>query len=127
MDRNILVVEDDELSQFVIVEMCRELGYDCRTADNGQQALDTLAEHANSIDLVLMDIHMPVVSGLTATSALRELPDDPPQGTPVIAVTADVTWHDIDRCKQHGFNAVLQKPVSIDLLSETLHRYAVAS
>ena len=127
MSKRILVVEDDELAQFVIVEMCHELGFECRTANNGQQALDTLAEHPNSIDMVLMDIHMPVVSGLTATTTLRGFPNDPPKQTPVIAVTADVVWHDVDRCQQHGFNAVLQKPVNIDLLSETLHRYAQAS
>ena len=71
MGNVVLVVENDELSQYVIVEMGRELGFECITADNGEQAMDLIATKASQTDVVLMDIHMPKVSRLDATFAIR--------------------------------------------------------
>ena len=127
MFQKILVVEDDELSQMVIVEMCRDLGFECQTADDGRQAVSTLTAQADTISVVLMDIHMPIVSGLEAVNEIRLLPTNPPQNTPVIAITADVSWHNPELCKHHGFDSVLEKPVSIKRLSEELNRFANAS
>lgn len=124
MNKNVLVVEDDPLSQFVIVEMCKDLGYDCHTANDGQEAIEALAEHANSINLVLMDLHMPIISGLDATKAVRQCPNDPPRKTPIVAVTADVLWHDQRKAKEHGFDCVLAKPLDFELLSQTLQTFA---
>ena len=120
----VLVVEDDALSQFVIVEMCKELGFECLTADNGQQAIDLVTQNPKTIGMVLMDIHMPKISGLDATGAIRSTSEDPPKNVPVIATTADSNWHNPQRCYEHGFNSVLAKPVSLHKLSETLHRFA---
>ncbi|WP_299852511.1 response regulator [uncultured Roseovarius sp.] len=90
LPKDVLVVEDDELSRFVIAEMCRELGFQCLTASGGQQAIDVVTENASTIGVVLMDIHMPAVSGLTVTKAIRDHPSDPPKNLPVVAITADI-------------------------------------
>ena len=124
MRKIVLVVEDDELSQFVIVEMCRELGFECLTADDGKQALDVIAQRAREIDVVLMDIHMPYVSGLDATTVIRSKHEDPPKNLPVVATTADSQWHNPKRCLEFGFNSVLPKPVNLNQLDQTLRRFA---
>lgn len=125
LNRVVLVVEDDELSQFVIVEMCRELGFDCLTADDGEQAIDIIAEKATQIDVILMDIHMPNVSGLDATTVIRSQPADPPKNLPVVATTADSHWHNPKRCIDFGFSSVLPKPVSLNQLNQTLKQFAM--
>ena len=124
MSNVVLVVEDDALSQFVIVEMCKELGFDCITADDGDEAIELVTQKASQIGVVLMDIHMPRVSGLDATCAIRAKKEDPPKNLPVVATTADETWHNPQLCSEHGFNSVLEKPVSLQKLSETLRQYA---
>lgn len=124
MNKTVLVVEDDELSQFVIVEMCRELGFDCLTADDGKQALDVITQKAAEIDVVLMDIHMPRVSGLDATTVIRSNQMDPPKNLPVVATTADAQWHNPKRCIEFGFNSVLPKPVNLTQLDKTLRQFA---
>ena len=124
MNKTVLVVEDDELSQFVIAEMCRELGFECLTADDGGQAIDVLAERANEIDVILMDIHMPRLSGLDATTVIRSEMSDPPRNLPVVATTADAQWHNPKRCIEFGFNSVLPKPVNLNQLDQTLKQFA---
>ena len=123
MPKDVLVVEDDELSQFVIVEMCRELGFDCVTANDGIQAIELIKKNADTIGVVLMDLHMPVVSGLAATKAIRSNPSDPPKNIPVVATTADLQWHNTERCLEHGFDSVLPKPLRFVQLEKTLGRY----
>lgn len=125
MKRIVLVVEDDELSQFVIVEMCRELGFECLTADDGEQAIDVVSKNAGRIGVILMDIHMPKVSGLDATTAIRASKFDPPKNVAVVATTADSLWHNPKRCMDFGFNSVLPKPVNLTKLQKTLHEFAV--
>ncbi|MFD1158177.1 response regulator [Roseovarius aestuarii] len=124
MPKDVLVVEDDELSQFVIVEMCRELGFRCLTADGGREAIDIATANADTIGVVLMDLHMPEVSGLTATKAIRSTPSDPPKNIPIVATTADIHWHSARRCLEYGFNSVLPKPLNFDDLSAILGRFA---
>ena len=124
MNNLVLVVEDDVLSQFVIVEMCKELGFECLTADDGAQALDLISQNAPKIGVILMDIHMPKVSGLDATDAIRRKCEDPPKNLSVIATTADSNWHSVERCHEHGFTSVLPKPVSLSKLCETLHHFS---
>ena len=119
-----MIVEDDELSQFVITEMCRELGFECLTANDGKQAIDVVCDMADQISVILMDIHMPNVSGLDATSAIRSNESDPPKNLPVVATTADTQWQNPQRCVEFGFNSVLPKPVNLNQLEQTLRQYA---
>ena len=73
--------------------------------------------------LVLMDVHMPGLSGPEASEAIRSLPGASLRGTPIIAVTADTLWHYGSRYKDHGFDCVLPKPVHVESLNEVVRHY----
>ncbi len=106
----ILLVEDNELNQEVASELLRDAGFVVDIAGNGQIALDKLAEA--SYDVVLMDIQMPVMDGLTATRRLRQL--DKTRDLPVIAMSANVMRSDIEQCIQAGMNGHVAKPIDQD-------------
>jgi len=116
-EHSILLVEDNMLNELVAMGMLRLLD---RTADvvvNGLQAVDTL--HRRRYDIVLMDIQMPVMDGLTATRRIRaELaPDQQPY---IIALTANAMAGDEQRCLDAGMDAYLSKPFSKEQLGSAL-------
>ena len=123
MKARVLVVEDDDLTRFLMGEMCRMLGLDCEIAADGQQCLDLLESGALDFDLILMDIHMPRVSGLEATRAIRSNPRALTRTTPIVAVTADPHWHEQDHYEPQGFDSVLPKPVELAALTSIVRQY----
>ena len=106
----ILLVEDNDLNQEVASELLRDAGFIVDIAANGQIALDRLAH--DHYDLVLMDIQMPVMDGLTATRLLRQQPTM--KDLPVIAMSANVMRADIDQCLEAGMNGHVAKPIDPD-------------
>ncbi|RVU43928.1 response regulator [Rubrivivax rivuli] len=115
-----LVVEDNEINQQIAREMLQDLGLQVTTARHGQQAL-ALLDSEPAFDLVLMDVHMPVMDGLTAT---RQLRTDPRWAAlPVIAMTANVLNEDRERCEQAGMNDFVPKPVEAEQLQAVLARW----
>lgn len=123
MNTKVLLVEDDAITRFMMTEMCSELGYACETVACGQECIDRLEVDPSGIDLILMDIHMPRVSGLDANTHIRNAETDPPKNLPVVAVTADEHWHNVHRCRAAGFNDVLPKPVTLERLRQTFEQY----
>jgi CheY-like chemotaxis protein len=115
----VLLVEDNLFNQQVMREMLTEVGLLVDLAENGQLALDQLAR--SSYEIVLMDLQMPVMDGLTASELLRGNPAN--KALPVIALTANVDQSDKDRCRQAGMNDHLSKPVVPEQLYETLLRW----
>ncbi len=118
----ILLVEDNLLNQLVAKELLVNLKAEVIIAENGQIALDILAAQASgldgsqSIDVVLMDIQMPVMDGLTATRLIRQQPRY--STLPIIAMTAHTREEDKDRCYAAGMNLHIAKPISVnDLLN----------
>ena len=85
------------------------------TALNGQEAIEQLEQ--KSFDLVLMDIHMPVMDGIEATIAIRSCDKDY-QSIPIIALTADPQYQQARLCKNIGMNAALAKPIKLAGLLE---------
>ncbi len=108
----ILLVEDNDLNQEVASELLRDAGFHVDIAGNGQIALDMLAN--GDYDLVLMDIQMPVMDGLTATRMLRQ--QNRTRELPVIAMSANVMQSDIDQCMQAGMNGHVAKPIDQEAL-----------
>jgi hypothetical protein len=88
--------------------MLERLGYDATFCDNGKAAVEAIA--AAPYDLVFMDIHMPVMDGLTATRAIRAMPG-PQSNVPIIALTADVLLEARSQAEAAGVNAFITKPV----------------
>ncbi|CAN5399390.1 ATP-binding protein [soil metagenome] len=104
----LLVADDNRINQIVARTILEAAGAEIEVADNGQQALERLAEHA--YDAVLMDIHMPDMDGLEALRRIRAGAAGA-RDIPVIALTADVMHGDERDLLAHGFDAVQPKPI----------------
>jgi len=108
-NRTVLIVEDNAINLLIERTMVERLGLRVITATNGREALDTLAQqHA---DLILMDCQMPIMDGLEATRIIRRASDGL-RNIPIIAVTANATSLDRDRCFDSGMSDYLPKPVN---------------
>lgn len=112
----VLVAEDNAVNQRVVLAMLRRLGVECDVVDNGADALDAMGRGA--FDLVLMDVHMPVMDGLEATRRSAPLRRD---GWPKIhALTASVMPEDQQLCREAGMDGFLAKPLTLRALDELL-------
>ena len=118
-DARILLVEDNELNQEVALELLRQAHFAVALAENGQVALQRL--QAYEYELVLMDMQMPVMDGITATRELRRLPHC--ANLPVVAMTANVMAADRQRCLDAGMNDFLTKPIEPDALWAALLKW----
>jgi two-component system sensor histidine kinase/response regulator len=103
----ILLVEDNELNVQVTVELLEEGGFSIDVAENGKIAVDKVNE--NKYDIVLMDMQMPVMDGVTATKEIRKNPDH--SSLPIIAMTANAMISDRDKCIEAGMNDHVAKPI----------------
>nr|WP_269329416.1 PAS domain S-box protein [Kineosporia babensis] len=113
----ILLVEDNEINQKVGRLMLGKLGHTVELANNGAEAVE--AVQRIDYDVVLMDMHMPVMDGLEATRAIRA--QIPPDRQPhIIAMTASVTKEDRDACADAGMDGYLSKPVRAEDLTDAL-------
>lgn len=104
----VLVVEDHPVNARLLTQQLTQLGYESVWVKNGQLALDQVLEQ--HFDLILMDIHMPVMDGLQATRCIRSMSNVKVAAIPIIAVTADILGDARDRYFQAGMNGVLEKP-----------------
>jgi signal transduction histidine kinase/CheY-like chemotaxis protein len=115
----ILLVEDDELNQEVASELLRDAGFVVDLAENGRIALDKV--RATDYDIVLMDVQMPVMDGLTATQEIRK--EERFEHLPVVAMTANAMQADRDRCLAAGMNDHVAKPIEPEDLWKTLLKW----
>ena len=114
-------MEDNELNMEIETDLLGELGFHIEPAGNGKEALERVAASApGEIDLVLMDIQMPVMDGWQASQAIRALPDPALAGIPIIALSANVFESDIQRSMECGMNAHLKKPLDVPALLRTI-------
>jgi len=109
----VLIVDDHPVNRQVATLMLEAVGMAVSTAENGALAVE--AVQSRVYDLVLMDLHMPVMDGLSACRAIRAL-GGPVAAVPVIAMTAAAMPEDIDRCLAAGMNAHIAKPIRQDEL-----------
>ena len=107
----ILVAEDLPMNQTIIEALLRSAGHDVTLVNNGREALDAVRK--DNFDLVFMDMSMPVMDGLAATRAIREL-EGRGQKVPIIALTANAMSDEIMACRAAGMNDYLSKPVHRD-------------
>lgn len=114
--RKILLVEDNEINQLVAEGILKQAGLDVTLAGNGAEALDLL--HEQEFDLVLMDIQMPEMDGLTATGKLRR--EKRFAALPIIAMTAHAMNEDRQKSLAAGMNAHITKPIDSVELFQTI-------
>ena len=116
--KNILIVDDDSRNIFTLSSALQELGAETFSALNGQEAFAFLEENEEPIDVILMDIMMPVVDGLEAIRRIKA--DDRFNAIPIIAVTAKNTKLDRENCFEAGANDYLPKPINFNALVSIL-------
>ena len=110
----ILVAEDYELNQFLVQHILDDWGCEVTMVNNGKEALDKVIER--SFDLILMDIHMPEMDGITATKKIRALSDPVKSKIPIIALTANALRGDHLNYMQDGINECVTKPYTEEKL-----------
>lgn len=110
----VLVVEDHPVNQSVASGMLRKLGLEWQIADNGALALERVREE--DFDLVLMDCQMPVMDGYEATRAIRALPHRRGEQLPIVALSANSSAQDSERCRQAGMDGFVSKPFTLAAL-----------
>jgi len=119
----VLICEDNALNQQVICEHLSRAGVKAVVASNGREGFEIVSgRHESSkepFDIILMDIHMPIMDGLEAAIKIKELG----VSTPIIALTANVMAHDLERYQKSGMNDTLGKPFTTHELWECLAKY----
>ena len=119
--RKILLAEDMPVNAEIMIMVLSMRGMEVEHAPNGQEAVNAFANSAeNYFDAVLMDIRMPIMDGLKATTTIRELNRPDAKKVPIIAMTANAFDEDVQRSLQAGMNAHLSKPVEPEHLFQTL-------
>ena len=113
-NKRILLVEDNKVNLRIAKYMLEEEKALVDVARNGQEAVDMFSENkVGRYDLILMDIMMPVMNGLDATKAIRDLDRADAKTVPIIAMTANAFAEDVARCKEAGMNEHIAKPIDI--------------
>ncbi len=120
----ILAVEDGEVNRLVLVHILKKLNADVVMVHNGEQAIEAFKQE--NFDLVLMDIHMPVMDGIAATEKIRSIEKQRgSKETPIAAVTASVTDAEVDRYKTFGFSHCIAKPTEPARIREVINSIRV--
>ncbi|HLO43410.1 MAG TPA: ATP-binding protein [Leadbetterella sp.] len=107
----VLVVEDIELNQLLMKTLLEDFQFECDIVSNGRLAVQQLSK--KTYDIVLMDLQMPEMNGFEATKYIRNILK---LDVPIMALTADVTTVDLEKCKTAGMNDYIAKPVDEKLL-----------
>lgn len=114
-DKNVLIIEDNEINMLIISEAIRNLGTEPATAENGEIGVDLFKD--KDYDIVLMDIQMPVLDGIEACKIMKAYKPH----IPVIALTANVMSEDKATYIATGFDGVMGKPLELSELNDTLY------
>jgi PAS domain S-box-containing protein len=124
-DCRILIVDDMEMNREIIMALLEETGAEMDGAENGAQAVQMFFE--NAYDLVLMDLHMPVMDGFEATRRIRASGLPRAESVSIIAVTADTGGDVVADCLDAGMNGHTGKPVTREALIKALSRHLVGN
>ncbi len=119
-DKRILVVEDNKINQMITRKILEKNKVICDVADNGTIAIEKV--HNNDFDLILMDIHMPGISGIEATIEIRKFDST----IPIIALTAVTLDDNLDEFYLNGFNDIIPKPYKTEEFFHKINKYLAA-
>jgi CheY-like chemotaxis protein len=120
----VLVADDEPMNRQIVVHALEEFGYTVDIARNGEEVLDMIDE--NRYQIVLMDMHMPVMDGLEATRRIRER-ENGGQKLPIIAFTASIERSEQQYYLDNGVNAIIGKPFSLGDLRREIERWRAPS
>ncbi len=122
--RRILVVDDNVISQRLVLRLLEQRGFQVDVVENGQEAVESTAQ--TTYDLVLMDCQMPVLDGFDATAEIRRRETGQPR-VPIIAMTAELSDSDKQRCRAVGMDDHLPKPVMAATLWRLIDKWIEAT
>ena len=124
LDRPIraLVVEDNAVNRELIATLLSPFDIEIDTACDGAEALQAVGHRR--YDVILMDLQMPVMDGLTATQRIRGLADRDVAATPIIAMTANVLPEHVTRCREAGMDDHIGKPINLTRLLQAIDRWS---
>ena len=114
----VLLVEDNKTNQEVAINLLNEVQLEVDSAFNGKQAIEKMQR--NQYDLILMDVQMPEMDGITATKIIRK---EINQDIPIIAMTAHAMQGDKDKCLAAGMNDYMTKPIDVEHFYHTLEKW----
>ncbi|MBK9294424.1 MAG: response regulator [Oligoflexia bacterium] len=121
-DLKILLVEDNLVNQEVSKEMLEQIGIEVKTAENGEKAVEIFKK--SPFDLIFMDCQMPVMDGYEATKKIRQIEvEEARVKIPILALTANVTKEDKEKCFNSGMDDFLNKPVDFDKLKGAIFKW----
>ena len=116
---HVLLAEDNPINQSVATRLLTKWGHSVKVAENGRRAVEM--RRAGSFDLILMDMQMPVMDGVTATKEIREFEADQEiEAVPIFAMTANAGDNIRERCLSAGMNDFITKPIDMPLLFELM-------
>lgn len=121
IDARVLLVEDNEINQELAINFLKEDIRHIEVANNGYEAVELIEKNSCSYyDLILMDIHMPVMDGYKATKIIKQ--KDKCKELPIIAMTANALDSDIKKCLEHGMIDHIGKPFDVKVLKEKIFK-----
>jgi CheY-like chemotaxis protein len=122
MARKILVVEDNDMNMQLVEYLLEEGGYAIVKATSGEEALSiTRDEQVPAPDLILMDIHLPGMDGLSVVRQMKS--DDRTRTVPILALTAHAMRGDKDRFLEAGCDGYISKPIDVKTFLSSLEQY----
>lgn len=116
----VLVADDDPMNRLLLQKLVERSGYKCVLANNGKEAVEKF--EASNVDIILMDVMMPIVDGIEATRKIREL-GEKGANVPIIAVTAFVNEENKQNCLSAGMNDFMTKPFNTENLLKVFSAY----
>lgn len=120
MSKRIIVAEDSSVIQNLTRKILSQMNYDIVSVKNGQQVIDLLEKEP--FDLILLDIHMPVMDGMECATTIRNMESDI-KNIPIVAITGNANNYSMKDFESVGINDFLPKPLNYDNLVETVKKY----
>ncbi|SFH69692.1 PAS domain S-box-containing protein [Tindallia magadiensis] len=117
----ILAVEDDKISQLLLIKIMKEMNIELDLASDGLKAINLYGE--KQYDLILMDVQLPSISGLEVTSVIRSFESRTDEHTPIIGVSAHAMNQDKEECLAVGMDDYLEKPIDFKQLSRMIKKW----
>lgn len=120
---NILLFEDNKTNQFIAQSILEQSGYTVKIVENGQIGLEEFKQYSDKYNIILMDLHMPIMNGFEASSEIRKIS----KTIPIVAMTADAISGIEQQCKKVGINNYITKPFDPSTLASKVYEFIVSS
>jgi len=117
------LAEDVDINREIVLALLEPTGLKVDCAEDGEQALRMFTNEPDRYDMILMDLQMPKLDGMTATRRIRKLGTAKAKSVPIVAMTANAFQEDIDECLAIGMNDHLGKPLDFKQVMEKLRKY----